>query len=198
MDKVHLELVTLTTSASYNNSFAVILGEADGTRRLPIVIGNAEAQSIVVAMENIKPTRPLTHDLMRSIMVSYDIVLKEVIINKFIEGIFYAQLVCERNGQEMLIDSRTSDAIAIAIRMQAPIYTYSSIMEMASIELDMIEVVEEHNEFEEFISNIGESKRSYKKYTTEELKKMLDESLEKEDYETAATLRDEIDRRGKN
>ncbi|MCO5249336.1 MAG: DUF151 domain-containing protein [Chitinophagales bacterium] len=197
MDKIHLEVITLTTSASYNNSFAVILGEVEGSRRLPIVIGNAEAQSIVVAMENIRPTRPLTHDLMKSVMNAYEVVLKEVVISKFLEGIFYAELICDKNGQEEKIDSRTSDAIAIAIRMNAPIYTYPSIMDMASIEVDLVDIVDEdEDELDNLIG--GKSIGNYKKYSTDELKKMLDESLEKEDYEKAASLRDEIDRRSKN
>ncbi len=190
MNKIPLEIITLTTSVTHNNSFVVVLGESKGSRRLPIIIGGSEAQAIVVAMENMTPGRPLTHDLLKNVMLTYDIVLKEVIINRFVEGIFFSQLICEREGQEEVIDSRTSDAIAIALRFNCPIYTYSSIIDTAGVEMEILEEQEEAPEVSEDIAM-----SSYGFVSTEELEKMLQEALESEDYEKAAAIRDELDHR---
>lgn len=195
MNKIPLEIVTITTSVSQNNSFVVILAEPKGKRRLPIVVGNTEAQSIVVAMERMNPKRPLTHDLMKNLMMTYDIHLREVIVSRVIEGIFFSQLVCERNGQEEIIDSRTSDAIALAIRFNCPIFTYSSIMDSVGVELELLE---EASDFEEEIvetSTVEQSGSTWSMYNTVELEKMLNDSLENEEYEKAAFIRDEIDKR---
>lgn len=197
MNKIPLEIVTITTSVSQNNSFVVILAEPKGKRRLPIVVGNTEAQSIVVAMERMNPKRPLTHDLMKNLMMTYDIHLREVIVSRVIEGIFFSQLVCERNGQEEVIDSRTSDAIALAIRFNCPIFTYSSIMDSVGVELELLEEVSDFDNEEEIVetSTIEQSGSTWSMYNTTELEKMLNDSLENEEYEKAAFIRDEIDKR---
>lgn len=193
MNKIPLDIYTLTTSATHNNSFVVVLSESRGNRRLPIIIGSAEAQSIVVAMEGMSATRPLTHDLIKNVMLTYDIVLKEVIINRFSEGIFYSQLVCERDGQEEVIDSRTSDAIAIALRFNCAIYTYNSIMDTAGVEMEVLE--EEMSEgFDDSFEDEA-SVSEFGMYTSKELEALLNEALEKEDYEKAAAIRDEMSKR---
>lgn len=193
MNKISLDIITLTTSATHNNSFVVVLGENKGNRRLPIIIGGAEAQSIVVAMEGMNASRPLTHDLIKNVMLTYDIVLKEVIINRFVEGIFYSQLVCERDGQEEVIDSRTSDAIAISLRFNCPIYTYSSIIDAAGVEMEILEedIFEENEESLEH----EEQGNEYSMYTAVELETLLSEALDNEDYERAAAIRDEMSKR---
>ena len=133
MKKVGLEIVALSHSVTQSHNYAVVLGELTGNRRLPIVIGGFEAQAIAVAMERMTPNRPLTHDLFKNTLDTFDINLKEVIINNLLDGIFYAQLVCEREGQEFIIDSRTSDAIAMSVRFKSPLYTYDFIMEQAGV-----------------------------------------------------------------
>lgn len=193
MNKIPLEIITLTTSVSHNNSFVVVLGETKGKRRLPIIIGGAEAQSIVVAMEKMTPGRPLTHDLLKNVMLTFDVVLKEVIINRFVEGIFFSQLVCERDGQEEVIDSRTSDAIALSLRFNCPVYTYSSIIDTAGVEM---EVFEEHEAADETEGDDEDTRVSdFRVYSSDELERMLSEALENEDYEKAAAIRDELDHR---
>ena len=197
MNKIPLEIVTITTSVSKNNSFVVILAEPKGKRRLPIVVGNTEAQSIVVAMERMNPKRPLTHDLMKNLMMTYDIHLREVIVSRVIEGIFFSQLVCERNGQEEVIDSRTSDAIALAIRFNCPIFTYSSITDSVAVELELLEEVADFDNEEEIVetSTVEQSGSTWSMYNTTELEKMLNDSLENEEYEKDTINRDEIDKR---
>lgn len=197
MNKIPLEIVTITTSVSQNNSFVVILAEPKGKRRLPIVVGNTEAQSIVVAMERMNPKRPLTHDLMRNLMMTYDIQLKEVIVSRVIEGIFFSQLVCERDGQEEVIDSRTSDAIALAIRFNCPIFTYTSIMDSVGVELELLEEDVEMEEDEDYVeaSTVENPSSKWSMYSAGELEKMLNDSLENEEYEKAAFIRDEMDKR---
>lgn len=200
MDKILLEVVTITSSVSHNNSFVVVLKEREGGRQLPIVIGGTEAQSIVVAIENMRPSRPLTHDLMKSTMDSFDIQLQKVVINRFLEGVFYSELYCERNGVSEQIDSRTSDAIAMALRFGAPIYTYQAIMDEASVELELIEEDENLEDFDEdplatFIDTQTEEDVTFSKVSIEDLNKMLQEALDKEEYEQAAKIRDEIDHR---
>lgn len=193
MNKIPLEIITLTTSVSHNNSFVVVLGESKGKRRLPIIIGGAEAQSIVVAMEKMTPGRPLTHDLLKNVMLTFDVVLKEVIINRFVEGIFFSQLICERDGQEEVIDSRTSDAIALSLRFNCPVYTYSSIIDTAGVEM---EVFEEHVASEDTEDTEDDMPLSdFRVYSSDELERMLSDALENEDYEKAAAIRDELDHR---
>ena len=136
MKKIELDIVALSHSVTHSNNYAVVLGEQDGVRRLPIVIGGFEAQAIAVAMERMTPSRPLTHDLFKNSMDTFDITLKEIVINNLLDGIFYARLVCEKNGEVLEIDSRTSDALAMAVRFECPIYTYEFILDAAGVILE--------------------------------------------------------------
>ena len=193
MKKIELEIVALSHSITQTHSYAVVLGEVNGLRRLPIVIGGFEAQAIAVAIEKMHPSRPLTHDLMKNIFFSFEIELLEVIINSLQEGIFYSKLVCSKNNQTIEIDSRTSDALALAVRFSCPIYTYENIMESASLVVE-----EEQGENAPTIkpdTKTPPSKDNLEYVSLEELQKMLDEVLEKEDYIKAAAIRDEINRR---
>ncbi len=195
MKKIDLEIVALSHSVTQSHNYAVVLAEVVGNRRLPIVIGGFEAQAIAVAMERMIPNRPLTHDLFRNTLDTFDIELKEVIINNLLDGIFYAQLVCTKDGEEYAIDSRTSDAIAMAVRFKSPIYTFDFIMEQAGVILD-----EEDDKIKDGKVFASDSKSppkpdSYDNYSVKALNQMLDEVLESEDYEKAAKIRDEINKR---
>ena len=190
MKKLELEIVALSHSVTQSHNYAVVLGEVEGNRRLPIVIGGFEAQAIAVAMERMTPNRPLTHDLFKNTLDTFDIELKEVVINNLLDGIFYAQLVCIRDGEEFVIDSRTSDAIAMAVRFKSPLYTFDFVMEQAGV------VLEESDEKTESVvqaENIESD--SFENYSTKALNQMLNEVLETEDYEKAALIRDELKKR---
>ncbi|MCU7694005.1 bifunctional nuclease domain-containing protein [Haoranjiania flava] len=195
MKKIELEIIALSHSITQTHSYAVVLGEVFGQRRLPIVIGGFEAQAIAVALEKMNPSRPLTHDLMKNIFHSFSIELVEIIIHNLEDGIFYSKLICTNQEETMEIDSRTSDALALAVRFGCPIYTYENIMESASL------VVEEEMEATEPeprpVVNPSEtaSKDDLQIFSLEDLQKMLDDVLEKEDYIKAAAIRDEINRR---
>ncbi|GIV40100.1 MAG: hypothetical protein KatS3mg033_1900 [Thermonema sp.] len=193
--QVELEILGLSNSQAQTGSFALILGEVNGNRRLPIIIGMFEAQAIAIEIEKIRPNRPMTHDLFRSLAEAFDISVREVIISDLREGVFYAQLVCERDGQTEVIDARPSDAIAIAIRFNAPIYAEESVMDEAGI---VINTEDEEQGMEEEVE-AGERPESFeeqlKHLPTDQLQKMLEEALEKEDYERAAKIRDELNRR---
>ncbi len=195
MKKIELEIIALSHSITQTHSYAVVLGEVFGQRRLPIVIGGFEAQAIAVALEKMNPSRPLTHDLMKNIFHSFSIELIEIIIHNLEDGIFYSKLICTNQEETMEIDSRTSDALALAVRFGCPIYTYENIMESASL------VVEEEMEATEPeprpVVNPSEtaSKDDLQIFSIEDLQKMLDDVLEKEDYIKAAAIRDEINRR---
>jgi len=191
MDKIRLDIVALSHSVTQSHNYAVVLGEEDGNRRLPIVIGGFEAQAIAVAMENMSPNRPLTHDLFMNSLQSFDITLKEIIINNLLDGIFYAQLVCERNGEIIEVDSRTSDAIAMAVRFECPIYTYEFIMETAGVVLDEGAL----EEGKEKTKKKAPKKKALEDYSTADLENMLKEVLASEDYEKAAKIRDIINNR---
>lgn len=191
MKKIELDIVALSHSVTQSHNYAVVLGEHNGSRRLPIVIGGFEAQAIAVAMERMTPNRPLTHDLFKNTLDIFQIGLKEVLINNLLDGIFYARLICERDGEIIEIDSRTSDALAMAVRFNCPIFTYEFILETAGVVLE---------EPEEGVpaprkTPVRKSQSSLTSYSTEELGKMLEEVLGKEDYEQAAKIRDEINRR---
>ncbi|TVR83125.1 MAG: hypothetical protein EA409_03520 [Saprospirales bacterium] len=196
MRKIELDIVALSHSLSQSHNYAVVLGERDGNRRLPIVIGSFEAQAIAVAMERMTPNRPLTHDLFKNTLDTFDIVLREVIINKLYDGIFYARLVCEKEGELYEIDARTSDSIAMAVRFNCPIYTYDFILDAAGISYD-------DSEKSESQSSEGKRKRektggdTLENIPDAQLKAMLDDSLKEENYEKAAKIRDEINRRKK-
>jgi len=194
--KIELEIIALSHSITQSQSYAVVLGEKNGSRRLPIVIGGFEAQAIAIAIEEIEPTRPLTHDLMKNILTEFKIELKEVIISDLINGVFYARLVCEHEGEIHHIDSRTSDAIALAARFKCPIFTFESVMDTAGIEIEEGELSDV-----EPPSVIGSEEKEPPRYTAksiDELKTMLNEAIEQEDYEKAARIRDEINKRSTN
>lgn len=196
MKKIELDIVALSHSLTQSHNYAIVLGEQKGKRRLPIVIGGFEAQAIAVAMERMTPSRPLTHDLMKNFLQIYDVELKEIIINNLLDGVFHAKLVCLKEGDLVEIDSRTSDALAMAVRFDCPIYTYDFILESAGI------ILEEGEEEEEGTAKRPtrrkRDKTSLKTMQMDELEKLLDEVLEKEDYEKAAKIRDEINRRNTN
>jgi len=174
-----------------SHNYAVVLGEKRGKRRLPIVIGSFEAQAIAVALEQMTPNRPLTHDLFKNALDTFQVKLKEVIINNLLDGIFYARLVCMKDGELFEIDSRTSDAIAMAVRFDCPIFTYDFILEAAGVVLD--EQEGGYSSVSVTTPTLDDS--SYENWPVDLLKNRLQEVLDAEDYETAARIRDELKRR---
>ena len=206
MSLVKLTIKGISYSQTQNGEYALILNEVDGERKLPIVIGAFEAQSIAIALEkDITPPRPLTHDLFKNFADRFDIVVKQVIIHKLVDGVFYSSIICERDKIEEIIDARTSDAIALALRFKAPIFTYKNILDKAGIFLKTSSSKkaiskEEENVIENLL--LGEDKESvkpagedYSKLSLRELNKMLDEAVNNENYEKAARVRDEISKR---
>lgn len=194
MQKIELKIIGLSYSHSQSSAYALILGEVKGTRRLPIIVGGLEAQAIAIEVEKLKPARPLTHDLFKTFAETFDIDIREVIINKFFEGIFYSVLVCEKNGNLIEIDSRTSDAVAIALRFNRPIYTYESIMSVGGIILDPEEEDTTSNKTSEQNKDVNEFTRLSEK----ELEELLQRAVESENYEKASQIRDELKRRKNN
>lgn len=195
MKKIELEIVALSHSITQTHSYAVVLGEVNGLRRLPIVIGGFEAQAIAVALERMQPSRPLTHDLMKNFMLAFNVDLHEIVINDLQEGIFYSKLLCSSDNDTVEIDSRTSDALALAVRFGCPIYTYEHILESAGI---LMEDDEEKKEKEEVtVTTGGEGKEDLKSLSIEELQTLLNEVLEQEDYIRAIFIRDELSNRKK-
>lgn len=193
MKKIELEIVALSHSITQTHSYAVVLGEVNGLRRLPIVIGGFEAQAIAVALERMQPSRPLTHDLMKNFMMAFNIDLHEIIINDLQEGIFYSKLICSSDKDTVEIDSRTSDAVALAVRFGCPIYTYDNILDSAGILMD-----EDEKKKKVVVTHNDDKSDDLKKMTVLELESMLNEVLEHEDYIKAASIRDEINRRKGN
>ncbi len=205
MSLVRLNIKGISYSQTQNGAYALILSEVDGERKLPIVIGAFEAQSIAIALEKeIKPPRPLTHDLFKNFADRFDIIVKQVIIHKLVDGVFYSSIICERDKIEEIIDARTSDAIALALRFQAPIFTYKNILDQAGIYLKVNPKKDDENDPEsllvdELVSEDVEmvsKETDYKDLSLEELNKMLDQAVANEDYELAARIRDEISKRG--
>lgn len=204
MKKIELEIVALSHSITQTHSYAVVLGEISGLRRLPIVIGGFEAQAIAVALERMEPSRPLTHDLFANFMATFNIELQEVLIYKLEEGIFFAQLVCQGPDNEIVeIDARTSDALALAVRAGCRIYTYENILEAAGLYLDQTESGSETTEHVEGegrstkVASTGTDK-DLKSMSVEDLNSLLQQVLEQEDYVRAIPIRDEINsRKGK-
>lgn len=197
MDKIELKILGLSSSQSQSGSFALVLGEQNGNRRLPIIIGMFEAQAIAIEIEKIVPNRPMTHDLFKSFAESFHFNIEEIFISDLKEGVFYAKLVCNRAGERIEIDSRPSDAIAIGLRFSVPIYTNEAIMSEAGIILsEEGEDESESTQTETSSSNDpSKPKDALKNTPSEDLQKMLEEALEQEDYEKAAKIRDEINRR---
>jgi len=196
MEKVKLEIIGLSYSQTQSGAYALVLAEAGGKRRLPIIIGGFEAQAIAIELEKMTPTRPLTHDLFKSFAQSFDIEVKEVIIYNLVEGIFYSKLICERDGQVTEIDARTSDAIAIGVRFNCPVYTFESILTTAGIILedgekeDNLNLLEDENSEDEI-----EGEESPENLTLQELENQLNDAIENEDYELASKLRDLINKK---
>ncbi len=196
MKKIELEVVALSHSITQTHSYAVVLGEVNGLRRLPIVIGGFEAQAIAVALEKMNPSRPLTHDLMKNFMTAFSIDLHEIIISDLQEGIFFSKLVCSSDHDTIEIDSRTSDAIALAVRFGCPIYTYENILSNAGIVMDEKNQAPAAENVEAIGATVTESADDdLKTMSVEELNKLLNEVLESEDYMRAIAIRDELNSR---
>jgi bifunctional DNase/RNase len=195
MKKIELEIVALSHSITQTHSYAVVLGEVNGLRRLPIVIGGFEAQAIAVALEKMHPSRPLTHDLMKNFMSAFNIDLQEIIICDLQEGIFYSKLVCVSEHDTVEIDSRTSDALALAVRFGCPVYTYENILESAGILMEDSAGKKKLTK-ETVTSELG-GHDDLKVLSLEELNSLLTEVLEQEDYIRAIKIRDEINSRRK-
>lgn len=196
MKKIELEIVALSHSITQTHSYAVVLGEVNGLRRLPIVIGGFEAQAIAVALERMQPSRPLTHDLFANFMTTFEIELKEVLIYKLEEGIFFAKLVCQNHAEAIEIDSRTSDALALAVRANCKIYTYENILEAAGLYLDNTEGQTPEDTPGKPVSGATVKtsglEKDLKAMSLEDLNTLLQQVLDQEDYVTAITIRDEI------
>ncbi len=189
MKKIELEIVALSHSITQTHSYAVVLGEINGLRRLPIVIGGFEAQAIAVALERMSPSRPLTHDLLKNFMMAFNVDLHEVVINDLQEGIFYSKLVCSSANDTVEIDSRTSDALALAVRFGCPIYTYDNILDQAGI------LMEDDGKTKTAAAPVTSetgSSDNLKSLSLEELEGLLTEVLDQEDYIRAIAIRDEI------
>lgn len=203
MSLIKLTIKGISYSQTQNGAYALILNEEDGDRKLPIVIGAFEAQSIAIALEkDITPPRPLTHDLFKNFAERFEIVIKQVIIHKLVDGVFYSSIICEREKMEEIIDARTSDAIALALRFKAPIFTYKTILDKAGIYLrpspsHPADGKKEDSVFDELVMDepSQHSKEDYSSLSVTELNKMLDEAVKNENYEMAARVRDEISRR---
>ncbi len=196
MKKIELEIVALSHSITQTHSYAVVLGEVNGLRRLPIVIGGFEAQAIAVALEKMHPSRPLTHDLMKNFMGAFEIDLQEIIICDLQEGIFYSKLVCNNEHDTVEIDSRTSDALALAVRFGCPIFTYENILESAGILMED-NASKKKKTVTTTTTTESSSHEDLKALSLEELNSLLSEVLEQEDYIRAIAIRDEINSRGK-
>jgi bifunctional DNase/RNase len=196
MKKLKLDIVGLSYSQTQSGAYALVLGEVSGRRRLPIIIGSFEAQAIAIEIEKMTPSRPLTHDLFKSFAQAYQIEVQEVIIYNLVDGIFYAKLICSDGKRNVEIDARTSDAIAVAVRFDCPIFTYEFILSTAGIVIEGNDFVylENINEAPEEKS-VAASVSGYASISTEELKTKLQEALAEESYEKAAKIRDELNKR---
>jgi bifunctional DNase/RNase len=206
MSLVKLTIKGISYSQTQNGAYALILNEVDGERKLPIVIGAFEAQSIAIALEKeIKPPRPLTHDLFKSFADRFDIVVKQVIIHKLVDGVFYSSIICERDKIEEIIDARTSDAIALALRFNAPIFTYKNILDKAGIYLNPNPTELDNQDTEDDgvlstpetfgLDDDGKAEDIYVSMSLSELHEALEKAVQDEDYEKAAKIRDEISKR---
>lgn len=204
MDRVRLQIKGLSYSQTQSGAYALVLGEEDGERRLPIIIGGFEAQSIAIALEKgVNPPRPLTHDLFKSFADTFQINLKEVVIHKLQDGVFFSILVCEHNGQEQVLDARTSDAVALAIRFDCPLFTYKEILDKAGIilkESQNPKPARASEKTEEAASQTTPTPKTgdLSSKSSDQLHAMMDQAVQNEDYELAARIRDEIDRRNAN
>ena len=197
MEKIKLNILGLSVSQSQSGAYALVLAEENGDRRIPIIIGPIEAQSIAIQLEGLKPPRPLTHDLFKQMATAFNIEVTEIIIYKLEEGIFYSELICVRNEKQIIIDSRTSDAVALSLRFNCPIYTTEEIIARAGIVIEF-ENEQGQQEWHQSVSDEPlRGKHEYEKYTSAELNQMLNNAVSSEDYEKASAIRDEINRRRK-
>jgi len=192
MEKIALNLLGMINSQSQSGAYTLILGEAEGKRRLPILINGFEAQAILFHIEKIKIPRPLTHDLFKNFADTFNIRIKEVIISKFAQGIFYGTLICEDEKGIKEIDSRTSDAIALAVRFGCPIFTYEKVLTDAGVSID-----EEPDIDDLATGNLDDDREEFDfdKFSDNELEEMMNEAIEKEEYERASLIRDILNRR---
>jgi uncharacterized protein len=200
VEKIKLEIIGISYSQSQSGAYALILGEAGGRRRLPIIIGGFEAQAIAIELEKMKPQRPLTHDLFRNFAEAYDIKIVEVIINKFHEGVFFAKLICFNGKDEQEIDARTSDAVALAVRFECPIYTYEKVLSATGVVIDEESEKEVKQEQPGEISELVEdgnpvSETNFSELSLDELESLLEIAISEEAFERASLIRDEIRRR---
>ncbi len=202
MEKIKLEVIGITKSQSQTGAFAVVLEDVAGKRQLPILIGYNEAQSIAIALEHIRPPRPLTHDLFKSFSEAFNINIIEVVISKLSDGVFYSKLVCHDGTRQVEIDSRTSDAIALALRFDCPIFALKAVMETAhNIEFDEDEKKDNQEENSETAKTENKEMTDdvplseFEKYTLKELNELLKEAIDNEEYERASKIRDEIKKR---
>lgn len=191
MEKIELKIIGLSYSQTQSGAYALVLAEKQGSRRLPIIIGGFEAQSIAIELEKMKPSRPLTHDLFKTFVEAVDVKIKEVLIYNLVEGVFYAKIVCDQNGHLMDIDARTSDAIAIGIRADCPVYTFEHILSSAGIQLE--DEIEAESTAIESVEK--EEKQGLSAVSIEELEQLLQEAIDMEDYERASEIRDELNKR---
>ena len=204
MEKLALDIIGLSYSQTQSGAYALVLGERNGNRRLPIIIGGFEAQAIAIELEKMTPSRPLTHDLLKSIAVGFDINVKEVLVYNLVEGIFFAKLICESNGKEIEIDARTSDAIAVAVRFSCPIYTHEFILATAGIILEDDNIDNINDEIDDLDDEAlddeaeAQEETDITKINSDKLEEMLQEAISNEDYERASQLRDEITSRQSN
>ena len=199
MKKIELEIIALSHSLAQTQSYSVVLGEVNGLRRLPIQIGGFEAQAIAVAIEHMNPSRPLTHDLMKNFMMAFNVGLHEIVINDFQEGVFYARLICGTESDTVEIDSRTSDAIALAVRFGCKIYTYENILAQTGVMMDDDLNPREQQRMNKPTSDVfSDGSENLKNMRLEDLNNLLQEVLENEDYIRAIAIRDEIKSRGGN
>jgi bifunctional DNase/RNase len=198
MLKIKLNILGLSVSQSQSGAYALVLAEETGERRIPIIIGPIEAQSIAIQLEGLKPPRPLTHDLFKNMASAFDIYISEIVIYKLEEGIFYSELVCIKDGNQVIIDSRTSDAVALALRFGCPIYTTEDILERAGIVIEFENERPQEEWYQPSSEEPSKGKYEYSKYTAAELSDMLTNAVKEEDYEKASAIRDEINRRHKD
>ena len=196
MNRILLDVIGLSFSHSQSGAYALLLGEKNDRRRLPVIIGEAEAQSIAIAMENVEKKRPLTHDLFKSFATTYGINITEVVINRFKEGLFFSELHCEKDGEVSVIDARTSDAVAIAVRFKCPIYTTSQVMEEAGLIMDEYENEDSEEHEENMLDDFGYERMD--RYDMQDLQQLLQDAIDNEDYMAASVLRDEINKRKGN
>lgn len=197
MQKIRLNILGLSVSQTQSGAYALVLAEENGERRIPIIIGPVEAQAIAIQLEGLKPPRPLTHDLIKNMALAFDIALLEVTIYKLEEGIFYSELLCEMDGKEIRIDSRTSDAVALALRFRCPIYTTEEILKKSGIILDLEDEESPVRNFSDKEEFSEPEISTYSQYSLNELNEMINEAVRNEDYEKASIIRDELKRRKK-